>query len=109
MPHLTKREVERKKGREDLGCDIGKRNWNKKNTKICLACIRFYAHTIPNMKLYCSSMQNYLAFRPSDMGGFFLVFGTPNVGALIIAFWYILIHFSPIRFIWSMQSTLVYF
>ena len=71
------------------------------------------------MKLYCSSMQNYLAFRPSDMGGFFLVFGeqnakilafgTPNVGALIIAFWYILINFSPIRFVWSMQSTLVYF
>ena len=67
---MTKREVQRKKGREDLGCDMVERNWNKKNSKISLAHIRFYAPTVPNMKLYCTSMLNFLAFRTTDVRGF---------------------------------------
>lgn len=29
-PHLTMREIERKKDGEDLGCLVGERKWNKK-------------------------------------------------------------------------------
>ena len=31
----------------------------------------FYAPIVLNMKLYCSSMLNFLAFRKFDVGGFF--------------------------------------
>ena len=38
----------------------------------------FYAPIVLNMKLYCSSMLNFLAFRKFDVGGF-LVCLMPNL------------------------------
>ena len=66
---------DKERGREDLGCDMGERNWNK-NTKICLACKILSLRIVPNMELYCSPMLNILAFRIFDVRSFLVfVFG----------------------------------